>query len=183
MECLAQSEKALTMSIIKESTKLPSSKAFGSPFHPGFEFGYENFFKDKRKHLFSFSIKLGYYFHKEFYHGLTIKPAINYYYVTDRKLYFGAEINSGYLHIFHDKKLFEQNNNGEYQKINNYGKPKFMPSLALSSGYQFHKNDQNHIDLFVKYEFGLEMPFSKGIGIPVFPHSFIHLGTKWYAFN
>jgi len=179
----AQNEKAMTFSIIKESTKLPTSRAFKSPFHPGIEMGYEYFLGNKKKHQFSLSFKIGYHFHKDLRHGITVKPAINYYYVTNINFYLGTELNLGYLHSFINKPIFKQNTNGEYQRIKNFGKSKFMPSLAFSSGYQFHRQDKNHLDFFIKYEFGIETPFAKGIGIPVFPHSLIHLGTRWYAFK
>lgn len=173
----------MTFSIVKESTKIPSGRAFGSPFHPGFELGYDHFFGKNIRHQFLYSIKVGYYFHKAIHHGVTIKPAISYFYVTNNNLYFGSELNLGYLHAFTDETLFKQNENGDYKKITNWGKPKFMPTIAFSSGYQFHKEDKEYLDLFIKYEFGLETPFSKGIGIPIFPHSFIHLGTRWYGFQ
>lgn len=183
LEGFAQNDKALTLSVIKESTKIPSGRVLGKPFHPGTEVGYDYFLANKTKHQFLLSVKIGYYFHKDLHHGLTLKPAITYNYLLQNNIYFGTELNLGYLHTFVDKPIFKQNSNGEYQRVKNFGKSKFLPSIGLASGYRFQKEDKNHLDLFLKYEFSIETPFSKGIGIPIFPHSFFHLGTRWYAFN
>ena len=142
----AQDIEALTLSIMKESTKLPSARVLGGPFHPGVEMGYDRFLNGNTNHQFLLSIKLGYYLHENIHQGITIKPALSYYYATNSNIYIGSEINIGYLHAFMDKSLFNRNSDGEYEEIINFGKPKFMPSLAFSSGYQLYSQERNYLN-------------------------------------
>lgn len=82
----------------------------------------------------------------------------------------------GYLHTFSDNDVFEQDKNGHYGKITNWGNLRFMADASVALGYDFSKKTKLVILPYLRYQFFIEMPWAKGLDNLLMAHTALQVG-------
>jgi len=76
------------------------------------------------------------------------------------------------MHTFYPAELYEQNDAGEFESINQAGRS----HLYLSAGVGFTYLGSSKVQPFIRQELMLETPFANGI--PLIPHSLLKVGLQ-----
>ncbi|WP_034040811.1 hypothetical protein [Wocania ichthyoenteri] len=167
----AQDNKQLSISIMNENIHY-KAKGFNN-FNPGGEIGMTLKKKDRKYFFSEFNIYAGGYYHKKVETAFYLRGDYSFGIKLQDVLAIDLHGGLGYMHTFYPGHLYEQNNNGDFEKINQTGRPHAIANAGLgitvlSSG---------RVKPFIKYELMGETPFANGI--PFVPHSFLKLGIKY----
>jgi hypothetical protein len=78
------------------------------------------------------------------------------------------------MHTFYPGEVYELNeNNGEFEKINQKGRPHLLAGVGVGITYLKNKRWQP----FIRQDLSIETPFINGI--PVMIHSFLKMGINY----
>lgn len=162
------------LTIFTNGTTLPYAPTL-SPIHPGFTAGThftlgKNFYQTAR---------VGYFFHRFAQHGIMLFTETGYKYSRPSGWFATGRFGAGYLHSFPHTDIFKLNDQGVYEKKRNWGRPQFMPSLTLSTGFSLEKKFNIPVEIFVDYQVWFQLPFVNQY-VPVLPNVSLHLGTIFY---
>jgi len=76
----------------------------------------------------------------------------------------------GYLHTFYPAELYQQTESGDFEVVNQLGRPHLYVNLGVGLTYL----GSNKMQPFIRQELFIETPFANGI--PVIPHSLLKIG-------
>ncbi len=167
----AQSNKQVSIAFMNENIHY-KAKGF-SNFNPGGEIGITLKKKDIKYFFSEFNIYAGGYYHKKVETAFYFRADYSFGIKLQDVLAIDLHGGLGYMHTFYPGHIYEQNASGDFEKINQTGRPHAIANVGigitvLSSG---------DIKPFIKYELMGETPFANGI--PFVPHTFLKLGIKY----
>ena len=167
----AQTIKQYSIAATSEAVGLPFTNY--SPYHPGAEFTTALKINEKEKSTRYIGLKAGFFYHRKLETALYLGGEYQYsFMMLNNKLSLDIPMGLGYLHSFYPSELYEQNSNGDFEKVSQFGRPHLYINLGLGLTYRMNERVQP----FVRQSLLLETPFANGI--PVIPHSLIHLGIQ-----
>lgn len=170
-QSFSQRIKQVSMAATTEAIGLPFTNYL--PYHPGFEAGATFFQKEKNKNLHSLSGKLGFYYHEKLETGIYLGAEYQYsLQLFNEKVSFDLPIGLGYIHTFYPGELYEQDANGDFQTVTQFGRPHLYVNLGIGATY----TGSNRFQPFIRQELMVVTPFANGI--PVIPHSFLKIGLQ-----
>jgi hypothetical protein len=163
----------LVITGFNHSLSLPFNKILREPVHPGLTVGTELFYTNGKHSQLLQTVQLGGFYNRYFGTSAFLSSDFAYRYITRRGLYGQAMIGLGYMHAFHPRDTYAQNDNGSYEKINDWGKPSAMASFSLGVGYDTGKR----LSPFLRYQWLVQAPYA-GEDLPFVPQALLHAGVK-----
>ncbi len=155
-----------------------SGKVFVPPYHPGIDLGVRSPFSRNEHGRWEWRASLAYYYHRLSHHGIHLRPGLGYTLESDSLEGFSWEfgLNMGYLRSIGLRDRFELNEEGEYEKVPEYGRSQF--SVGLSTGPAYRPKEGSDWELFLNYRFWVQTPFVHQY-VPVLPNMAFHLGVRF----
>jgi hypothetical protein len=173
--------KDWTFSVFNNAIALPLSGKAGivhTPVHFGATVGKIHAWNNNPHHQIYQTFTTGIFYQQYVQTGLQVYSAFNYRYQTGFNLGFEAHLGAGYIHAFRDLQQFKLNENGEYEKKKNWGRPGLMIPAEIAFSYKINE----YWRPFIGYQMWFQTPFSKEY-IPVLPNTSLHLGTTFSLKN
>ncbi|RYC71302.1 hypothetical protein [Spirosoma sordidisoli] len=168
--------RPLTISLFSESVSLPTFKGFLRRPNLGVRIGTEFYYRNRPGSQLIQTLNVGFYHHRGLQSGLYLNTELGY-----RKFIGGffAEgfIGLGALGLSQQLRRYERTETGDFRLASRW-MLRAMPSVSAGVGYQFGRQTTMPVTLFTRYEAFGETPFSNR-GIPVLPHSALHIGTRF----
>ena len=147
---------------------------FAAKYHPGISAGFVKNIKKKEKTTFYYDAKVGIYNHRFIQTGVQLYGDLGYRFTLPKKFFVAGEFGLGYLHAIIHQTKFKADDNGNYSKVKNFGKPQVMTGIGIKVGKQItvYKNTGR---LFINYQPWFQFPFIKSY-VPLLPNNSLHLG-------
>lgn len=165
----AQKIQKLSIALTTETNSYPFTRL--GPVHPGLELGATFWNKEGKLLTHELNAYLGGYHHTKAENGFYIRgeymPSFNY----KKTIGISLPISTGYLRSFYPGTLYEQDNDGEFRKVNQSG----ISSLLVNFGIGFTYLKMNRVQPFIKYESMIEIPLYNGV---TDINTFIKIGTN-----
>lgn len=144
-----------------------------SPIHPGIEITGTIRKNERAKSIRYINVKAGFFHHRRLENAFYLGGEYQYSQTLFKnKVSVDLPVGLGYLHTFYPGELYEQNENGEFEAINQWGRSHLYANLGIGLTYL----SDNKIQPFVRQELFLETPFANGI--PIIPHSLLKIGVQ-----
>ena len=167
----AQQLQQFSVSVNSEAIGLPFTNY--SPIHPGFEMTGTFRKNETSNNIQCLNAKAGFFYHQRLAIGIYLGGEYQYSQkLFNEKLSLDLPVGLGYLHTFYPNELYEQNENGDFEVINQFGRSHLYINLGVGLTYL----NRGKIQPFVKQELLLQTPFANGI--PAIPHSLIKIGIQ-----
>ena len=147
---------------------------FTGKYHPGVSAGLVKNIKAKKKTTFYYDARFGIYHHRFIQTGIQLYGDIGYRYTLPKKFFIAGEFGLGYLHAIIHQTRFEADENGNYSKIKNFGKPQVMTGIGIKVGRQINISKRTG-RLFINYQPWFQFPFIKSY-VPLLPNNSMHIG-------
>lgn len=147
---------------------------FNAKYHPGISVGFVKNIKAKKKTTFYYDAKLGIYHHRFIQTGVQLYGDLGYRVHLPKKFFLAGEFGLGYLHAIIHQTKFEADNEGNYKKVKNFGKPQVMTGIGIKVGKQINVC-KNTGRLFINYQPWFQFPFIKSY-VPLLPNNSLHIG-------
>lgn len=145
--------------------------------HPGFELGLQKQLSKKSlKSSLDYSVSLGYFSIASLQRAMYLKPGLGYTILLSKKLFFRPSLNLSLMNVYQSNDEFEFKGNGNYDKVSS-ARFQVAPSLGLAAGIGLVQLSKWNIGLLLKYEFGVQLPFSQLSSI--LPLNQIHIGFNF----
>lgn len=179
----AQEPLPLTVAVVANATALPtrSGEIFKS-FHPGLVVGTAFRHNNSLKNQLAQTLKVGYIYHQFVHHSVQLYSEFEYKRMIGRRLNISGAIGGGYIHLFSATQVFRRNEQGQYEKKPNRGRPQVMGTTALSIGYRLNHDAVRPVEIFTRYQFFVQGPFVNEY-VPVLPNAALHLGVSYPLFK
>jgi hypothetical protein len=182
-DLLAQQSRPLSVAVFSNATALPtrSGEIFRS-LHPGIAVGTAfQYNKSPRNQIFQ-TLKLGYIYHQFVQHSVQLYSELEYKKMVGNRVNIAGAVGAGYVHLFSATQVFRRNDNGQYEKKPNWGRPQVMGTFALGAGYLLNQNSEKPLEIFTRYQFWVQAPFVRQY-VPVLPNTALHLGLNYPLFK
>ena len=166
----SQRIERISVAATSEAIGLPFTNYL--PYHPGVEV--KGTLKDTEKaRSYRFvNVNLGFFYHERvetaFYLGGEYQYSIMLF---KKQMGLDVPIGLGYLHAFYPGELYEQNADGDFEKVRQFGRPRAYANLGVGVSY----TGASRFQPYIRQELMIETPFANGI--PVIPHSLLKLGV------
>lgn len=147
---------------------------FTAKYHPGISVGLVKNIKTKKKTTFYYDAKFGIYNHRFIQTGIQLYGDLGYRVNLPGKFFLAGEFGLGYLHAIIHQSKFEADNDGNYKKVKNFGKPQVMTGIGIKVGRQIIVC-KNTGRLFINYQPWFQFPFIKSY-VPLLPNNSLHIG-------
>lgn len=93
------------------------------------------------------------------------------YTLLEDKVHFDVPLGFGYLHSWYPGELYEQNDNGDFERVGQFGRP----HLYGTAGIGFTFMPEANVSPFIRQDLMVQTPFANSI--PVMIHSFLKVGV------
>lgn len=176
----------VSIAVYSNSVALPGHGnmiLFSVPVHPGIYMGTEYFWRSKPKSELFQTAGLSMYVIREMYYGIAVSSAFGSRYYIPCGIFYEGSLGVGYLHTFNYGPVFSLDENGEYQRKTDWGRPHFTPEIAAGAGYRFTLKNENQLSVFIRYQLKIEYPFTTSGEIPFLPHINFYLGARFHMFR
>lgn len=147
---------------------------FTAKYHPGISAGFVKNIKKKEKTTFYYDVKFGVYNHRFIQTGVQLYGDLGYRVNLPKKFFVAGEFGLGYLHAIIHQTQFKADDNGNYTKVKNFGKPQVMTGIGIKVGKEITVC-KNAGRLFMNYQPWFQFPFIKSY-VPLLPNNSLHLG-------
>lgn len=129
--------------------------------HPGLNFGIEYATPQSQKHQMLLAANIGGYVHPKNNTSLFLRGQWGQRINFKTGYFINSYIGLGYLHQFvHGGESFQVQPNGAITKINDWGQPYFMPSIAIGNGWHFKREEKRPISFYLQPELFWKAPFN-----------------------
>ncbi|MEL6866982.1 MAG: hypothetical protein AAFP19_21335 [Bacteroidota bacterium] len=143
------------------------------PYHPGLEVSGTLRKTDKERNIQYLNVKAGFFYHERLETALYLGGEYQYSQkLFKQRISVDLPLGIGYLHSFYPGEVYEQNSDGDFEKINQFGRPHVYVNLGIGLTYL----GRGKVQPFIRQELLLEAPFANGI--PAIPHSLLKLGVQ-----
>lgn len=167
----AQGVQQFSVSLNSEAIGLPFTNY--SPIHPGIEIAGTLRKNERPNSIRYLNVKAGFFLHQRVENAFYLGGEYQYSQTLfKKKLSIDLPVGLGYMHTFYPGELYEQNDSGDFEKINQLGRAHLYVNLGIGLTYL----SDNKIQPFVRQELFLETPFANGI--PAIPHSLLKIGVQ-----
>jgi hypothetical protein len=152
-----------------------SAKFYPASFNPGVLVGVDVPWVRRRGHELVQTASLGYFYHADLAHALTLQTEVGYRHTFRFGLALDLMLGLALLHKFPTATAYGLED-GRY-RVDSSGASSFFPSLSAGLGYDFSRLKRPvGFALFARYQVGVEVP---GVyGVPAYPHTQIVLGAR-----
>lgn len=183
LDLFAQEQRPLSVALVANATALPtrSGEIFRSA-HPGLVVGTSFRYNKSPIDQIAQTIKLGYIYHQFVHHSVQLYTEFEYKRMLSSRINLSGAVGGGYVHLFSATQVFERNNQGQYEKRANAGRPQVMGSMALGLGYLLNQDGEKPMELFTRFQFFVQGPFVRNY-VPVLPNTALHLGLSYPLFK
>lgn len=169
----------VSLSVINQSWAFPQKKVFRmKPFYPGLVFGTEYSYKEGKRGRLLQSANFGFFINNVTGSCLFLHSDFVYRYTFNFGLFADVSLGLGYVHAFYPREIFRQNDENEYVKVRDTGKPAIMVSNSFSLGYDFSRKMNKPIALYLRYQWFAQYPYFELI--PIRPNGVLHVGLRYY---
>lgn len=159
------------VSLNTEAVGLPFTNY--SPIHLGIEITGTIRKVEKSKSIRYTNVKVGFFHHMRLENALYVGGEYQYSQkLFKERLSIDLPMGLGYLHSFYPGEIYEQNEVGDFEKINQIGRSHLYLNLGIGMTYL----SESKFQPFVRQELLLETPFANGI--PVIHHSLLKIGVQ-----
>ncbi len=166
-----QKIEQISISGISEAIGLPFTNY--SPIHPGLEFSSTIKKVDRPRSNRYLNAKAGFFYHQKLEAAIYLGGEFQYSYkIINQKLSVDLPLGLGYLHSFYPGELYEQNEIGDFEVVNQFGRSHLYLNLGLGLTY-LH---DGRVEPFIRQELLIETPFANGL--PLIPHSLVKIGVQ-----
>lgn len=149
---------------------------FNGRLQPGFEFGAGfNTIKKPRRSKTEYNVLVGYFAHRSLQRVAYIKPGFGYSIYIYKNLRVKPMFNCSVMLAHQLNDEFRYTGNGTYEKVSP-NRMQFMPAAGLEATAPLATFKNYSTGLMLKYEFGLQLPFSDLSAL--LPVNQIHIGFK-----
>ena len=178
----AQQHRPFSIAVLANATALPtrSGEIFRSP-HPGLVIGTAFRYNESSKNQLAQTVKVGYIYHQFVHHSVLLFSELEYKRMLSSRINISGAIGLGYVHLFTATEVFRRNEQGQWEKKPNWGRPQLMGSSALGIGYLLNPAGSKPIEIFTRYQFFVQGPFVRQY-VPVLPNTAIQLGVNYPLF-
>lgn len=142
-------------------------------FHPGIEVGTGFNWKEKKKHDWFQTLKVGYSYHQFVQHSIMLYTEFGYRYKFPAGISAHTKLGAGYLHAIEDSEVFLLGENGEYKRSEKFGRSHPMASLSIGAAKNIGSNGWQ---LFMDYQQRFQVSFIDAY-VPALPVNSLHIGT------
>ena len=160
------------------SVGMPSANFLKSPFYSMVSLGTEFPYKREGKINFYQSARINYYDAKYSTSAIVLNSEAGFRYTLNLGWFADTGLGIGYAHLFRPNAIYQQNNNGEYEQIKDWGTPSLMADFFLSAGYDFSKNCDLPLSLYLKYGNYIDLLYASDM--PALPHVVFQIGARYY---
>ena len=140
--------------------------------------GTEFFYRQKDNFDFYQSANINYYYAKYSTSAIVLNSEAGFRYIFNFGLFADIGLGVGYAHLFRPNAIYKQNNNGEYEQVRDYGSPRLLADFYLSAGYDFSKNGELPLSLYLKYGSYVDILYAPDL--PALPHNIFQIGARYY---
>ena len=175
-DCNAQRITTLYFESGNAITALPfigAPQLFHSNYHPFITVGGAWVWKEKGKHAWEQTVNIGYIYHRYVQHSIPLFTETIYRLNTGKTFALRAHMGVGYLHSIPGTDRFLLNEDGEYEKITNLGRPQAMAKISFSGLFKVRKN----FSLSLNYGVLMQGPFVQSY-VPLLPYNTIQVGVQ-----
>ncbi|MEM6806720.1 MAG: hypothetical protein AAF696_35290 [Bacteroidota bacterium] len=167
----SQRFKQLSASLNSEAIGLPFSNY--SPIHPGIEISGTLKKNDRAKSIRYWHAKAGFFQHERLANAIYLGGEYQYSQkLFKERMSLDLPLGLGYLHTFYPGEIYEQNEAGDFESINQVGRAHLYLNLGIGLTYL----GSSSVQPFIRQELMLQTPFANGI--PVIPHSLLKFGIQ-----
>jgi hypothetical protein len=152
-----------------------SAKFYPASFNPGVLVGADVPWVSRRGHALVQTASLGYFYHADLAHALTLQTELGYRHTFRFGLTLELMLGLALLHKFPTTRAYGLEE-GRYREDSS-GASSFFPSLSAGFGYDFSRMKRPvGFALFARYQVGVEVPGA--YGVPAYPHTQIVVGAR-----
>ncbi len=170
-----------SVSTYNHTYNLPMSNPFEMPYNPGIAADYNFPLRKRAKTLWYQSLGLNYYHHKSVNQGVQLYMGLNFRHAFHNGLQASLGLNLGALTTYDTKPNYRINSEGEAERIKKTGRRSYQGTINVMLGYSLHKRLNLPFDVYFRYAWGLQAPFTNEI--PLIPHNNLHVGVNYYPFR
>ncbi len=150
------------------------SALFVKEFHPGFQVGTGFNWKTREKHDWFQTFNFGYSYHRFLQHSFALYSELGYRYKFLKTFSTSAQLGAGYLHALPVGKIYKLNDEGNYIKKTNLGRPQAMAAFSMELS---KKITASGVAVLLTYQQRLQLPFIKSY-VPLLPSNILMAGIK-----
>ncbi|MBV6645231.1 MAG: hypothetical protein KI790_07265 [Cyclobacteriaceae bacterium] len=166
----AQKIKTVSLTLQTESVSIPFTRI--GEIHPGLEIGFNLSEKVKANSTRRWNGYIGWFYHRDFDQSVYLRGEYEFSYPLKNTIAFHLPIGLGYMHSFHTRPVYEQNDDGSFSEKRQWGRPHALFNIGLGMSYL----KLGAVTPFIKYETFAQSPFVATI--PVAPRNFFKIGTS-----
>jgi len=167
---------SMTISFFNHSISMPFHKIFAQPIHPGIQVGIEGrYIETDRSKLFQ-TLNAGMFYNNYNGKGFYLNSEFAYRYTSKPGIFAETLLGIGYLRTYHPTDIYELNNSGTYQKVNDKGFSSPIVSFAFGLGYAFKSSSLFSFAPFIRYESIIQTHYNSDL--EVLPQSAFHIGLR-----
>ena len=168
---------SLLLSFFNHSVSDITYKVIKPPLHPGFMAGAEiTKKKDRAYQKMIYTFNLGYYHNKYNARTIFINGGLCSRYTAKFGVFADISGLAGYMHSFRPREIFRLNDNGEYEKSSDFGKPGLMLGFCIGLGYDFSEVTNLPFSIFCRYQQYFQLPYNDYI--LALPQSMFQVGVR-----
>lgn len=158
---------------------LPAWRVKEGPLHPTFIIGVEDAWRSKKFTQMFQALELGTYYNNSAGYGYFLSIGIGFKFHVPIGTYLEVKTGVGFMHTFRPRPLYSLNNNGEFEKVRDYGEIRPAGDFGASFGQTFMKKRwKKPFSVFVNYRCLGQMFFNDRAKL--LPHTFGTVGVKMH---
>ncbi len=153
------SKAAWRVSISNHAISMPTRPVNGQ-WQPGLELSYIARIKNSEKTQALYNqFAIGYFAHRSLQRVSYLKYGIGYTWILNAKWFLRPSLNLSTLGVWNSNEEFTYSGSGQYQKHSPFS-VQAMPSIGLESVFLFANKGAYRWGWLLRYEFGVQGPFS-----------------------
>jgi hypothetical protein len=160
------------------AVSMPFYRVLRMPYHPALAVGTEFTYRRGNHGQLLQTLSVGGFYNRYNATGLTLQTDFAYRYLTGVGVFADVSLGAGYLHTFRVRPIYESNGQGDYQPVQDRGKPSALGSFSLGLGYDFSRQASFPFALFVRYQWFAQVPYVDPL--PLWPQAITSLGFRFY---
>lgn len=164
-----------TVSVFSHAVSLPTFRGFWKNSNFGIRVGRELYYRNRPGSQLIQTLNVGFYHHRSLQSGLFLNTEFGYRTFIGG-LYAETFLGIGALGLSQHLRSYQPDGAGGFRPASRF-MLRAMPSLSAGLGYRFGPHTAAPVSVFTRYELFAETPFSNR-GVPLLPHSALHLGTR-----
>jgi hypothetical protein len=159
-----------------------SSQLFTKPQNLSFSIEYNFGINKKVRNQWFVPIVFNFINHQYVYNAFGLSTGIRYKYNSKYGIVAGSGFTIGYLRSFDKYQRYAKNSQGKYEKAPDAGRGSLLPALNVQLGYDFSHKTNLPIELFIRYQLAVQMPFIKDVA-GLITYMGFQFGVSYFPFK